>query len=222
MDVILDAAEWKLTLVYIDNFVTTFNARTDLFRSRRNLRESFTAYTIHGFHTAAKLTESRLCFGLCNVSRLIVLGFATLAAPLNKQLQKGQTSAFQTLNDEELPFIRSMMNALTSSADLTHPNYTGHVLLHPKTRGIWGLCVLLQRQPGETASHKGNVRGYWKERNFHLKPHKGRVFLSFEPVFYYLENVIFNVRVDHDYEMCILNLINSTGTVTRLLLGQFE
>ncbi|CAN8063812.1 unnamed protein product [Agarophyton chilense] len=66
-------------------------------------------------------TDVRSFIGLCSVYRRFVKGFAKIAAPLNKKLQKGEPERFENLSNDEMDTFEELKRALLSPPILALP-----------------------------------------------------------------------------------------------------
>ena len=171
-------------------------------------------------------TELRSFLGLCNVYRRFVPRFATLAAPLNRYLTKGQPPILGQLTDDAVDAFNALRARLLSPPILALPRREGKLWLDTDASAAQLGCCLLQEQPSGPAL----PLGYWSrtlnaaERNYsttereclaivwavtHLRP--------------YLEGVKFTVRTDHHALRWVMNLADAQGRLARwrLRLSEF-
>lgn len=151
----------------------------------------------------------RSFLGLCNVFRRFVPNFSRIAAPLNKNVAKGQPATFDGLDETEQAAYETLKKALIRPPVLALPQLDGHYIIYTDACDEQVGCVLLQVQPDGTESPVGYFLRTLNnaERNYTTTEREClAVVWSILMLRPYLKGVKFTVRTDHSAMKWILAL----------------
>ena len=152
--------------------------------------------------------EVRSFLGLRNVYRKFVKDFTKIATPLNKKLNKGQPTKWESLTDEEMTAFETLKDKLVKPPILTLPKANRPLILDTDACDHQLGCVLLQKQED---AKTWLPLGFWSrtlssaEKNYDTTNKECLAVvwavLSLRP---YLEGTRFLIRTDHDALKCCL------------------
>ena len=90
--------------------------------------------------------EVRSFLGICNVYRKFVKDFTKIATPLNKKLNKGKPTKWESLTDGEMTAFETLKEKLVKPPILTLPKANRPLILDTDACDLQLGCVLLQQQ----------------------------------------------------------------------------
>ena len=166
-------------------------------------------------------TELRSFLGACNVYRRFVPNFSHVAAPLNKLLQKGQSSNIPELTPEQKEAFNLLKASLVEPPVLQLPDPDKALSIDADASNYQAGCALFQS--GEDGMR--HPIGFWsrsltkEERNYSAGEREAlAIIFAVETLHPYLWGKHFVVYTDHQALRWVFNLNDPTGRLCRWAL----